>query len=153
MFGDAYTFHLTYLGNRPNSSLRPSDADSARLTIHGDRDKLLHSLLKSYILPPLLKMGLMKVVKPKAAGFNHLRKFHDETYLNCIRNGPKWLSNKMRQEYTQWEEEEEEVSKANQRGLQSDELKERSACTERRRLRSADNSVRQRRYSQPLNRF
>ena len=102
MYSPSYTHALTYLGNRPPSTLHPDD--EARLTIHGDRDLLLEGLLQTYILPPLVKMGLLKVVKPKQAGFNHISKFHDETYLNCVKNGAKWLSEEMGKRRKEWEE-------------------------------------------------
>ncbi len=83
MYSDQYTKHLQYMGSRPGGT-----ATASHLQVHKDRDLLLSSLLRRYILPPLMKVGAVRVVSPMVAGLKHMLKFHDEDYLNMVRNGP-----------------------------------------------------------------
>ncbi|GMI03887.1 hypothetical protein TrLO_g6676 [Triparma laevis f. longispina] len=87
MFSPNYVNSLTFLGNRRGDGSR-TDPTPNRLTIHGDRDILLASLLNEYLLPPLQKMGLIVPVSPKMCNLNHMLKFHKKEYLDVLQNGP-----------------------------------------------------------------
>jgi len=88
MFSQSYSAHLQYMCRRPSAHPSSAAASDSYLQIHGDRESMLHSLLKSYILPPLIKSGAIRPVQPALAGVNHLLKFHDLDYLKMIKNGP-----------------------------------------------------------------
>ena len=52
----------------------------------------MYSLLRNYVLPPLIKTGAIVPVHPARAGVNHLLKFHDLDYLKVLRHGPPSLT-------------------------------------------------------------
>ena len=127
MFSADYVRSLTYLGNRPASTADPSSTDPSRLTIHGDRDLLLSSLLTTYILPPLMKMNLIKPVSPMRAGYDHLKKFHKKEYLDCIKNGAKWVERERAKEAEEAQDNEDTENRY-QQAYSSKRCRHRSLC-------------------------